>query len=93
MDAGELKREDRDDMRFERNVIGGYKFVIMNSIFSFENDLSFWNNLLMQLFYQLKVIGTKEEVIYGLDSGNVIYELYASVYHPPNGITLQRISD
>jgi hypothetical protein len=61
MDAGELKREDRGDMRFERNVIGGYKFVIMNSIFSFENDLSFWNNLLMQLFYQLKVIGTKEE--------------------------------
>jgi KUP system potassium uptake protein len=91
MENGEIKREDRDDMRFESSKIGGYKFIFMNSAMSFDNELSFRKNVLMYLFYHLKAIGTREDVIYGLDSGNIIFEKYSAVYNTAADIHLERI--
>jgi len=92
INAHDVKRKDNDGMRFERSAIGSYKFVIMNSLFSFDNNLSFWDDIFMKAYYYLKGIATRQDIMYGLDPNNVIFEQYPVVYSTPEHVNLIRIS-
>jgi len=89
--TGELKLENCEDMKFQVNPIGGYKFMVINSFLSFDNQLPFWQNLFIRLYYNLKAVGVREDVNYGLDPSNVVFEKYPLVYMPTDDIKLQRI--
>jgi KUP system potassium uptake protein len=88
---GELKLERSPMMEFAMNDIGDYKFVIINSYLSFDNDLPFWKSILIKSYYNLKGIGVTEDVNYGLDASNVIVEKYPLVYTNKQNLKLQRI--
>ncbi len=89
--TGELSLEHCEDLKFERNPIGSYKFIVINSFLSFDNQLPFWKNLFISIYYSLKSVGVREDVNYGLDPSNVVFEKYPLVYNPAENITLQRI--
>ncbi len=91
METGELKRDDFEEIKFERNPIGGYKFVVVNSYLSFDNQLPFWQNLFINSYYNLKSVGVREDVNFGLDPSNVVFEKYPLVYTSTDKVKLERI--
>ena len=91
MESGELKREDCADLKFDRNPIGGYKFIVVNSFLSYDNELPFWKNILIRAYYILKGVGVKEDINLGIDASNMIFEKYPLVYNAADKIVLERI--
>jgi len=55
-----------------RNMTGTISVIIVlyskNSFLSYDNELSFWKNLLIKCYYNLKSIGVREDVNYGIDA-------------------------
>jgi KUP system potassium uptake protein len=55
-------------------VSGDFRFVLMKSFLSVENDLSFRDNLIMQLHFLLDKMSLPDDKAYGLDYSNVVVE-------------------
>ncbi|MBB6501347.1 KUP/HAK/KT family potassium transporter [Pedobacter cryoconitis] len=89
--SGELDREYREDLKFEQNPIGGYKFIVISSFLSFDNQLPFWKNFLIRIYYNIKGVAVTQDDNYGLDPSNVIFEKYPLVYTSADHIRLERI--
>jgi KUP system potassium uptake protein len=88
--SGELTLERNAMTQFARTDIGDYKFVIIGSYLSFDNDLPFWKSLLIKSYYNLKSIGVKEDVNYGLDASNIVFERYPLVFNVGQTVLLKR---
>jgi KUP system potassium uptake protein len=76
--------------KYDRRDMGDYRFIVGNSYLSYDNALSFWKNLLIKSYYNLKMIGVQEEANFGLDESNVIYEKYPLVYQPQDEYVIRR---
>jgi len=55
-------------------VSGDFRFIVMKSFLSVENDLSFWDNMIMRLHFMLDKISLPDDKSYGLDYSNVVVE-------------------
>jgi len=88
--TGELELEPTAILDFSANHIGDYKFVIINSYLSFDNELPFWKALLIRSYYNLKEIGVSDDVNYGLDASNVLIEKYPLVFTNRQPLKLER---
>lgn len=91
INSGELTLERTPVMKFATNHIGDYKFIIVNSYLSFDNELPFWKAMLVRIYYNLKGIGVSDDVNYGLDRSNVIIESYPLVFTTRQPLKLERI--
>ncbi len=87
----ELQLEPTLNMKFALNHIGDYKFIIINSYLSFDNELPFWKTLLIKSYYNLKGIGVTDDVNYGLDRSNFIIEKYPLIFKDRQPLNLERI--
>lgn len=90
--SGELKYEQAEEKKYDKRDMGDYRFVVGSSYLSYDNQLSYWKNLLIKSYYNLKLIGVKEGANYGLDESNVIYEKYPLVYQPLDEYVIKRVS-
>jgi len=88
--SGELELEQNAIMEFAAANMGDYKFVVINSYLSFDNNLPFWKSLLIRSYYNLKSIGIKEDENYGLDTSNVVFEKYPLVFTNMQSVELKR---
>lgn len=88
----ELNLERSAIMEFANANIGDYKFVVIGSFLSFDNDLPFWKSLLIKSYYNLKGIGVREDANYGLDASNVIFEKYPLIYKAGETLELKRLT-
>lgn len=79
-----------DKKYFNQHAIDDCKFVITESFLSVENEMPYWKNLIMRLYYILKKITVKDEVNFGLDQSNVVVESYPIVITPVKPKTLER---
>lgn len=70
----EVKIENKYKVPDREYVSGDFRFVIMNSFLSVENDLSFWNNIVMRLHFFLDKLSLPDDKAYGLDYSNVTIE-------------------
>ena len=91
IESGELQLERSAMMEFASADIGDYKFIVIGSYLSFDNELPFWKSLLIKSYYNLKVIGVREDVNYGLDTSNVVFEKYPLVYNSGQMVPLKRM--
>ncbi|MBV8256054.1 MAG: KUP/HAK/KT family potassium transporter [Chitinophaga sp.] len=89
--SGELSYEVSEEKKYDPNDMGDYRFIVAHSFLSYDNELSFWQNLIIKSYYNLKIIGVKAAVNYGLDESNVIYEKYPLVYSKGGRSQLQRL--
>jgi KUP system potassium uptake protein len=92
LESKELTFENYAGREYSADQIGDYKFVITNSFLSYDNKLPFWKNIFTRAYYGLKAVGVKEDVNYGLDRSNVIFEKYPLVYSQVENVTLSRIN-
>lgn len=74
----------------KHNINGDFKFVIMNSFLSFDNNLSFFNNLILKIYFLLKKLGLPDEKEFGLDYSNLTIEKTPLIISPPNFGNLER---
>lgn len=58
----------------ENPAIGDISFVLMKSFLSFENELPFWRNILMKVYFILDNLSLSDVQGYGLDYNNVAVE-------------------
>lgn len=91
--SGELRYEEAEEKKYDRRDMGDYRFIVGSSYLSYDNTLSFWKNLIIKSYYNLKLIGVQEGVNYGLDESNVIYEKYPLVYQSPDEYVIRRMPD
>jgi KUP system potassium uptake protein len=77
--TGEVNISDRSEQLYQESKIGDFRFLVMESFLSYENDMPFWKNFLMKSYYNLKYLGVKESINFGLDPSNVTIEKYPVV--------------
>ncbi|MBL7920850.1 MAG: KUP/HAK/KT family potassium transporter [Bacteroidia bacterium] len=75
----------------KNNVIGDFKFVVLEKFLSYENDLPFFEKLILNTYFLLKRFSLSEAKAFGLDSSSVKIEKFPMVINPPKEIFLKRI--
>lgn len=75
----------------KRNVIGDFRFVVLEKHLSHDNDLSADERLIMNSYFILKEISLSETSAFGLDTSSVSVEKVPLVIAPMEHFDLKRI--
>ena len=73
------------------NIIGDFKFVVIEKFLSYDNDLPFFEKLILNFYFLLKNFSLSESRAFGLDSSSVKVEKFPMVFKAPANINLKRI--
>jgi KUP system potassium uptake protein len=74
------------------NIVGDFEFIVMEKFLSQDNELPFWEKVVMKLYFWLKEISLSEERSFGLDPSNVKVEKFPLIVAPVTNLKLTRIS-
>lgn len=75
----------------KNNVIGDFKFVVLEKFLSYENDLPLFEKIVLDVYFLLKRFSLSEARAFGLDSSSVKVEKFPMVIGPPKDINLKRV--
>ena len=89
--AGEVDITSRYESLNRNNVLGDFKFVILEKYLSSDNDLPWYEQIIMDIYYFLKKFSLSESRAFGLDSSSVKVEKFPMIIHPHREIHLKRI--
>lgn len=76
----------------KNNVVGDFQFMVMEKYLSADNDLPFYEKVIMKLYFLVKSIGISEEKGFGLDTSYVTVEKFPLIVAPVSEIPLKRIT-
>lgn len=74
-----------------QNVIGDFRFVVLEKFLSFENELPPSERIIMNFYFWIKSFTTPEDRWFGLDSSSVKIEKVPLVIRPVENVALKRI--
>lgn len=75
------------------NIVGDFQFIVMEKYLSQDNELPFWERVVMKFYFWIKEISLSEEKGFGLDLANVTVEKFPLIVSPVSAIKLRRIMD
>lgn len=75
----------------KHNVIGDFRFVVLEKFLSFENELPIFEQLVMKAYFFIKGFTTSEDKWFGLDSSAVKIEKVPLIIRAVERVKLQRI--
>jgi KUP system potassium uptake protein len=75
------------------NVVGDFQFVVMEKYLSQDNELPFFERVIMKLHFWLKELSLSEERGFGLDPSNVTVEKFPLIVAPVTNLKLKRVED
>lgn len=75
------------------NVVGDFQFMVMEKYLSADNELPFFEKLIMKLYFSIKEIGLSEERGFGLDMSYVTIEKFPLIVAPVTNLPLKRIQE
>jgi len=75
----------------KNNVIGDFKFVVLEKFLSYENDLPAFEKIVLSIYFFLKRYSLSEAKAFGLDSSSVKIEKFPMVINRPKEINLKRL--
>jgi KUP system potassium uptake protein len=73
------------------NISGDFEFIVIEKFLSLDNELPFWEKVVMTLYFWFKEISLSEERGFGLEQSNVRTEKYPLIVKPVTSIRLNRI--
>lgn len=73
------------------NVMGDFRFIVLEKFLSRDNELPLWERMLMRGYFILKRFSLSEERGFGLDSSDVTVEKYPIIVSTPAEYKLKRI--
>ncbi len=88
---GEVDITSRYESLSRNNVIGDFKFIIIEKFLSYDNDLPWHERIIMDLYFVLKKISLSEGRAFGLDSSSVKIEKFPLVIQPHREMNLKRV--
>jgi KUP system potassium uptake protein len=75
------------------NTVGDFQFMVMEKYLSQDNELPFWERVIMKLHFWLKEHSLSEERGFGLDAANVTVEKFPLIVSPVSNLKLKRVED
>lgn len=87
----EVNVSSRYESLEKNNIVGDFQFVVMEKYLSQDNDLPFFERLVMKFHFWLKEISLSEEKGFGLDASNVVIEKFPLVVSHVAALKLKRV--
>lgn len=75
----------------KNNVVGDFQFIVLEKYLSQDNELPFFERVVMKLYFWLKEISLGEERGFGLDPSNVTIEKFPLIVAPVSKLNLKRV--
>ncbi|HSZ72611.1 MAG TPA: KUP/HAK/KT family potassium transporter [Cytophagaceae bacterium] len=75
----------------KRNLIGDFKFVVLEKHLSHDNDLPWKEQFIMDIYFILRRMSLSETSAFGLDTSTVTVEKVPLVIAPVAGVNLKRV--
>ncbi|MDB5261842.1 MAG: potassium transporter Kup, partial [Adhaeribacter sp.] len=75
----------------KQNIIGDFRFVVLEKYLSIENNLPLNEKLILQGYFSLKEFTPSEDKWFGLDTSSVKVEKVPLVINPVSNVELIRI--
>src|SRR5688572_29770641 len=75
------------------NTVGDFQFIVMEKYLSQDNELPFWERVVMKFYFWLKEISLSEEKGFGLDLSTVTVEKFPLIVAPVSAVKMKRIVD
>lgn len=76
----------------KNNVIGDFKFVVVEKFLSYDNDLPAFEKLILNIYFIMKHFSLSEAKAFGLDSSSVKIEKFPMVISQPKELAMRRIN-
>jgi KUP system potassium uptake protein len=73
------------------NVMGDFRFIVLEKFLSRDNELPLWERMTMRGYFLLKRFSLSEERGFGLDSSDVTVEKYPIIVSTPADYKLRRV--
>lgn len=75
----------------KNNIIGDFRFVIIEKFISYENDLPFYEKLILDGYSVLRRLGLAEDRAFGLDSSSLTIESFPLIIGPQKEVHMTRV--
>ena len=75
------------------NVVGDFQFIVMEKYLSQDNELPFFERVIMKLYFWVKELSLSEERGFGLDPSNVTVEKFPLIVSPIPDLNLKRLPE
>ena len=89
----EVNVASRYEILNKNNAVGDFQFIVMEKYLSQDNELPFWERVMMKLHFWLKEISLSEERGFGLDPSNVVVEKFPLMVSPIPTLRMKRVED
>jgi KUP system potassium uptake protein len=76
---------------YKNNVMGDFKFVVIEKFLSYDNDLPTYEKLILNIYFFMKHFSLSEAKAFGLDSSSVKIEKFPMIISQPKSFQLKRI--
>jgi KUP system potassium uptake protein len=87
----EVNVTSRYESQQRNNVTGDFQFVVMEKFLSQDNELPFFEKLIMRLYFWVKEVSLSEEKGFGLEQSKVQVEKFPLIVAPVSKLKLTRI--
>jgi len=87
----EVNVTSRYESQQRNNMAGDFKFIVMEKFLSQDNELPFFERIIMKLYFWLKEISLSEEKGFGLEQNTVQVEKFPLIIAPVSKLKLTRI--
>lgn len=87
----EVNVTSRYESQQRNNVVGDFRFVVMEKFLSQDNELPFFEQVVMKLYFWLKEVSLSEEKGFGLEQNTVQVEKFPLIIAPVSKLKLTRV--
>jgi KUP system potassium uptake protein len=87
----EVNIQSSYDSGDKSNAIGDFQFIVMEKYLSSDNELPFFERLIMRFHFRLKKMSLSEERGFGLDPTNLTVEQFPLMVSPIPNLWLKRV--
>ena len=87
----EVNVTSRYESQQRNNMVGDFQFIVMEKFLSQDNELPFYEHLIMKLYFWLKELSVSEARSFGLEQSNVAVEKFPLVVIPVSKLKLTRV--
>lgn len=88
---GEVDITSKYESLNKHNVIGDFRFVVLEKFLSYENQLPIFENLIMKAYFAIKGFTPSEDKWFGLDSSSVKVEKVPLIIRSADNVVLKRV--
>jgi KUP system potassium uptake protein len=87
----EVNVTSRYESQQRNNMVGDFKFIVMEKFLSQDNELPFFEKIIMRAYFWLKEISLSEEKGFGLEQSTVQVEKFPLIISPVSNLKLSRV--